>query len=234
MKAKLLLSAFGLATASLFANPVPPITVTAGSAFTVTFDGRAAVPCVGSPTTICTIPFEPLSSVIRFSDFAFTNASGNRTMVTFRADVSNTSTAPLLSSVITTVAFNTTPSILRSGNSVSGAFDTIAVYDSFPGYGNVEFCLADLGNCAGSGSLAGVSQGNTGTAYASLYFAGSGLDTLTIDSLFVRYRGLTGVPGIFNGFGNPVPEPAEYLVLTACLGLIGFRQFRRNKAAAQA
>jgi hypothetical protein len=96
-----------------------------------------------------------------------------------------------------------------------------------PGFGQVEFCLSDVGNCAGSGSPAGVAQQTTSTAYASLYFAGAGLDSLTIDSLFVRYKGLTGVPGIFNGIGSPVPEPGAYLVLSACLGFLAFRNRKK-------
>lgn len=216
----------------IFANVVPPITATAGSAFTVNFDGHVAVPCPGNPTLICSVPYEPLSSVINFSDFAFTNASGNRTLVTFRADVSNTSTAPLLTSVLTTVSFNTTPTIMSSGNSVSGAFDTVAINGNFVGYGNVEFCFAGSPNCAGVGPIEGIAQQTTGTAYASLYFAGSGITELTIDQLYVRYQGLTGVPGIFNGFGNPVPEPGAYAVLALGLGLLGYRRFARQATAA--
>lgn len=217
--------------ASAFASVVPPVTASAGSAFTITFNGLASVPCVGNPALPCPVPFEPLSSVIRFSDFAFANASGNRTLVTFRADVSNTSTAPLVSSVVTTIGFNTTPSIERFGNTVSGAFNVITVQDTFPGFGQVEFCFAEVLNCGGAGSLSGVNQGTTETAYASLYLAGSGHTEFTIDQLYVRYRGLTGVTGIFNGIGNPVPEPGAYVVMTACLGFIGFRRWNSRKAA---
>jgi hypothetical protein len=215
---------------TVFADVVPPVTATAGSAFTVNFNGYASLPCAGDPNLPCPVLYEPLSPTIRFSDFAFTNVSGNRTQVTFRADVSNTSTAPLLTSYLSNVGFNTTPTILNSGNSVSGAYDTIVVSDTQPGFGQVEFCFSDVGNCAGSGSPAGVAQQTTSSAYASLYFAGSGLDSLTIDNIFVRYKGLTGVPGIFNGIGSPVPEPGAYLVLSACLGFLAFRNRKKLTA----
>jgi hypothetical protein len=103
---------------TVFADVVPPVTAVAGSAFTVNFNGYATQPCPGDPNLPCPVLYEPLSATIRFSDFAFTNVSGDRTQVTFRADISNTSTAPLLTSFISNVGFNTTPTILNSGNTV--------------------------------------------------------------------------------------------------------------------
>ncbi len=206
-----------LSCGAALASPVP-VTVTAGSAFTIQFDGRPTLP-TDSPTAGPSVGY--LSSVIHFSDFAFTDRGAARTRMDFRMDVFNTSTAPLTSSLLTAIGFNTTPDVVR-GN-VTGAYDTIYRYDTFPGVGLVEFCVTGSRNCGGVNLApgAGVEQGTGATAYASLFFNGAGLTAVTIDNAFVRYQNLTGVAGVFNGTGHPVPEPASYVVLTLGLFLLG-------------
>ncbi len=206
-----------LSCGAALASPVP-VTVTAGSAFSIPFDGRPTLP-TDPPTIGPSVGY--LSSVIHFSDFAFTDISGAQTRMDFRMDVLNTSTAPLTSSLLTVIGFNTTPDVV--GGNVLGAYDTIYRYDTFPGVGLVEFCVTGSLNCGGVGlpSGAGVEQGTGETAYASLFFNGAGLTEITIDNAFVRYQNLTGVAGVFNGTGYPVPEPAPYIVLTLGLFLLG-------------
>lgn len=209
-------------TVSAFAAPVPPIVVNAGDSFGVTFDGRITLPTT-PPTLGPRVDF--LSSLINFSEFAFVDEVAlSRTRVDFRMDVFNTSTAPLTASTVSVVGFNTTPTI--TGGSATGIFGTVYRADVLPGAGLVEFCTSTTLSCAGTS--AGVSQGTGGTAYVSLYFAGAGLTSLTIDDLAVRYVGLTGVRDAFNGVGAPVPEPIAYVVLV--LGLIAIVVRRRYAA----
>lgn len=212
---KLLVSVAALAVSlPVLCAPVPPIVVNPGDAFTMLFDGRITLPTT-PPTSGPSVSF--LSAMINFSDFTFVDEVAlNRTRVDFRMDVSNTSGAPLTASSISSVGFNTTPTI--TGGSSSGVFNTVYRNDVLPGAGLVEFCTTTVLNCAGIGAT-GVSQGATGTAYASLFFSGTGLTSLTIDDAFIRYQDLAGVAGAFNGLGSPVPEPAAIIVLA--LGLVG-------------
>jgi hypothetical protein len=216
-----------LCATPLFAGVVPPIDVSNGSAFTVHFNGLAGFPI---PTEL-----PALSATVRFSDFVFSDVVGSdTTQVTFRADVSNTSQAPLTSSFISAFGFDTNPTILTfDDHNVTGAFDHVNTRGFIPAIGRVEFCLSEEKSCEGNGSI-GINQGTTETAYATLYFAGAGLTELTIEGLSIRYQGLTGVPEMFNGVGSPVPEPVAFVVLAAGIGLIALRPtlYRRRSSEA--
>jgi hypothetical protein len=224
---KLVIATFLLCGAA-FAAPVP-VAVTAGSSFSIALDGHPTLqtdpPSVGGPV-------DYLSSVIYFSDFAFFDVGGGLTRLDLQMDVYNTSSAPLTSSLLSVIGFETTPNI--TGGSVTGAYDTVYRLDSFPGVGIVEFCVTGSLNCAGA-DLApgeGVEQGTGETAYASLFFNGAGLTEITIENVFVRYQNLTGVPNVFNGTGYPVPEPGAYLVLAVGLLLTGSVVVRRRRLQA--
>jgi len=204
-----------------FAGLVPPITATAGSSFVVDYDGFG-----GNPVhTIL-----GLTSQVTFSNFTFTNqASYNRTRVTFQAHIENTSGGPVTGSRVSGMGFKTTPDILRSApNSVSGVFDNVTTNGNMPnGIGRVEFCFSDV-NCAGGGG-GGVTLGNEGTAYATLYFRNTGITSLTFDELYVRYQSITGVRHITSASGGPVvPEPAAYVVLSAGFAIIALRRLIAN------
>lgn len=226
---KSLLATFALLTVgSAFGAPVP-VTVTSGGAFVLTFNGSPTLqtnpPTVGDPVSY-------LSSVIYFSDFSFTGVTGDQTRVDFQMDAYNTSGAPLTGSILSVIGFNTTPTISGTQNSVTGAFDTIYRADTLPGVGTVEFCVSDVMNCAGVGG-GGIAQGTGGTAYVSLFFNAANLSSLTFDDVFVRYQNLTGVNGVFNGVGSPVPEASAYVVLFAGFVLIGIVVRRRRPESEQ-
>jgi len=212
---------FALTALPLLAGPIPPIDATPGSSFVVSFDGRGFTPA--SPTVPVLIP--SLTANSRFSNFVFTDDfANNRTRVTFTTEINFNGSAPLTGGQVHSIGFNTTPTIQAGGNTVSGAFDTVNIHQALPGPTNVEFCFADTTDCAGNLGGTGVALGSVGTAYASLYFGGTGLRTLTFDNMYIRYMNLSGIPGVYNGLGSPVPEAAHYIVLSAGLALVGLRR----------
>lgn len=193
-------------TASIAAAPVP-FTVSAGAA-PVTIDFNGYTEEYGTVTG--------LTSRLTFSNFTFTNLA-TTTRVQFRLAIENTSSAPVTASRVSTVGFRTSPDVRLTGSSVSGGtFSRVNSGNMPSGIGRVDFCFTSV-NCAGGGS-GGVTRGNTGTVYASLLFAGSGLTSLTFDDVFVRYQSISGVRGVTSAVGAPisgapVPEPSAYVVL---------------------
>lgn len=95
------------------------------------------------------------------------------------------------------------------------------------GLGSVDFCVTAV-NCAGGGG-GGVTLGNTGTAYASIMFSGSGLTALTFDDIFVRYQSIAGAGSVTSAVGAPVPEPGAIVVLS--LGLLAVALRKRLSVA---
>lgn len=220
-KTVLLLS---LTCSAVSAGVTLPVTATAGSTFTVDFDGYG-----GSPVQTVT----GLTSSATFSNFAFTDfTSTNRTRITFEALIANDSSGPITASRVSGLGFRTTRDIDRSAsNSVTGVFDNVSYNGNMPvGIGRVEFCLSNV-NCAGSGGD-GVTLGNTGTAYASIFVAGTGVRELQFDDMFVRYQSIAGAPnGVTSAVGAPVvPEPASYVVLSLGLGAVALRKRLKLRA----
>lgn len=225
-----LLGALAAATAS--AGVVPPFTATTGSSFVVDFNGF-----VNNPSNV----IDGLTAQVTYSDFAFTpDPAGNRTIVTFQVSIFNNSSLPVTDSRVSALGFNTSPTILSNPgknkkkaprHTVTGVFNTVTLNGNSPnGLGLTEFCFSD-GNCAG-GANGGVNIGETGVAYATLYFA-AGTTAITFDDLYVRYQSIEGINCITSASGlpvaNPVPEPGQYFVLLSSIGLYSLRRrFRQS------
>jgi hypothetical protein len=235
MRLRSALSAATLVASGLFAASAPaavlPVIATTGSSFTFSFDGFY------NSTTI-----QGLTAGLSLSNFAFnttTLGGQNVTRITFDYALSNTSSSPTLTSRVSNLAFDTSPNIVDTAqNTVTGLFNTLQLGKNQPnGIGKVEFCFT-AANCPGGGS-GGVTQGNSGSGSASLFFAGW-VSSLTIDGLFVRYQDVSCAAGVAcstsaSGQVVGVPEPGP-LSLAAVLALGGFASAwlarRRGRAPA--
>jgi hypothetical protein len=212
-------------SAVAFGDPYPyPLVMSANSApATVNYNGF-----IGGGSNI----ISGLTSQVTFSDFKFQDVlAGNKTQVTFRMNIKNNSASPITASRVSGLGFFTTPTVLTSGNTISGVFNSVTTgrNTNMPNQiGRVEFCFSDQ-NCAG-GRNGGVLIGQTGEATATLYFANAGLRSLAFDELYVRYQSIVGTSEGNSASGQAVrvPEPGFFGVLALGLGglLLGVRRYR--------
>lgn len=166
--------------------------------------------------------------------FTLTGISGSD--YTFNYSVSNTSSAPVTDSRISSFAFNTDPNITSATS--TGAFASTTLSSTYPnGIGTVDVCFKDAqtGSCAGGGS-GGLTIGQTGTGSFTLSFL-QPVASLTLSDFALRYQSITGVNGVSSASGTgtlstststggtAVPEPGMLLLFAGgVLGLVAFRR----------
>jgi hypothetical protein len=208
---------------------VLPFTASAGSDFTVDYDGF-----INNGATI----ISGLTAQAEFKDFTFTNGAGThsgQTLVTFNVNLLNNSSAPITASRVSSLEFDTSPNIVdTSDNSITtnpaNVFTSVHIGGNTPNVGTVEFCFTDV-NCAGGGS-GGVTQGNSVKIASSLYFVGSNLTKITFDGFFDRYQSISGPCSNCGGSasGASIPEPSYLLGLFLGVPLLLFLGGRKRRA----
>jgi hypothetical protein len=199
-----------------------------GTSFTLDYNGFS------SGTTI--------SGLTGSTTFTLTGITGNT--YNFDYTVSNTSSAPVTGSRISSFAFNTDPTIASASS--TGAYSYTTLSSTYPnGIGSVDVCFKDAstGSCAGGGG-GGLDIGQTGSGTFALGFS-SPVSSLTLSDFYVRYQSISGVPGISSASGagtlssttsssstsggTPVPEPGMLGLFGA--GVIGLAFARRRPFA---
>ena len=223
-----------MAATPAFADSMTFASTDIGKTVTLNYNGFTGTP--SSPTTY--------SGLTGSTTFTLTGVSGND--YTFDYSVSNTSSAPVTDSRISSFAFDTDPSIASATS--TGAFSYTTLNANYPnGIGTVDVCFKDAttGSCAGGGS-GGLTIGQSGTGSFTLSFS-TAPSALTLSNFFVRYQSIGGISGVSSASGSgtisststttststggtPVPEPGMLGLFGA--GLIGLA-FARRRAPAQ-
>jgi hypothetical protein len=156
------------------------------------------------------------SATVKFTPSGWSTTAG---VTTFDLTllVSNTSSAPVISSVLTGLGFNTSPNpyvaetkktpasgdqnysvtILDLGavGLADDPFRQRLLLDHMPQVGDVDFCViakSSGGNCAGAGSgNEGVASGTSATGKIRITYSGTG--SFTFDNFYARYQAI--MPG---------------------------------------
>lgn len=227
-----LVAAAGLfASAPAFADSVTLGSGDIGTAFTLNYDGFSNGTTIGGLTGSTT--------------FTLTGVSGNN--YSFDYSVSNTSSAPITASRISSFAFNTDPAIASASS--AGAYSYTSLNSNYPnGIGTVDVCFKDAstGSCAGGGS-GGLTIGESGTGSFTLGFS-QPVSSLTLSDFYVRYQSIAGTrnpPSSASGAGTltstggstggtPVPEPGMLGLMAGGLALVGLARRRQKVRLAAA
>lgn len=225
------------ASAALFAavpamaEPITFSSANVGQTYTLNYDGFVD----GTTNTI--------SGLTASTSFTLTSINGSD--YTFSYAVSNTSSAPITDSRVSSFAFNTDPTI--SSATSTGAFSYTTLSSNYPNQiGTVDVCFKDAktGSCSGGGS-GGLTIGQSGSGTFTLSFS-QPISSLTLSDFFVRYQAIAGTnnpPGSASGQGTltstggstsggtPVPEPGMIGLFGA--GLVGLALLRRRRVRLQ-
>lgn len=213
----------GLSAAPALADAITLDATKVGTAYTLNYNGFS------SGTTV--------TGLTGRTTFTLTGISGNN--YTFSYSVTNTSSAPITDSRISSFAFNADPNI--TGATSTGAFSYTTLNSTYPnGIGEVDVCFKDAstGSCSGGGS-GGLAQGQTGTGNFVLSFA-QPIASLNLSDFYVRYQSIAGAGNITSASGTgtltssggtSVPEPGMLGLLS--LTLIGAAVLRRRRQSAQ-
>jgi len=171
----------------------------------------------------------------------YTGRSPDNLSWNFNYVVTNTSSAPITASRISSFAFETNPNIVAAAS--TGVFnDPSLPANGYPGFlpGNVEFCIGSSpGTCTGGD---GVIKGQSAAGTFSLSFA-SILSSIDLQTAYFRFQSIVGAPGGNSGAGfnhdivviNPLtpgttPVPgAVWLFGSVVAGGAGLRAYRNRR-----
>jgi len=199
----------------------------------LTFNGTSAIVGTGDVGQSFTVNLDEnyinsqlstaVSSTAKFTLNSFTSTTTSAQAV-FEIVATNTSS---LVSRLSVLGFDVNPNVASA--SVTGVFNTTGSGQA-ANLGPLEVCFKDGGgtnNCSGGGS-GGISQGTSGTLFATLNFNTiTQLQQFTLDNFGVRYQSISGSTLGDSGTGrpNPIPTPA---LLPGAIGM-GIAAFRKKK-----
>ena len=205
------------AVATIVINPDGSATISSGTAvgssFMVNFDGEenGVVPGLTSSLAL-----------------TFKGTSGNNYLFDYL--LTNTSTTPVTSSVVTAFGFNVDPNAILANSSVNGTFGIVSAGQVSQGY-NLEMCFKNgqANNCAGSPGNMGVDLGRAGSGTIALGFS-SLSDNVTLSGFLTRYQAVNGNGSAVGLPVAPVPEPATWgMMLLGFIGIgVAMRRGRRK------
>lgn len=188
---------------------------TVGDNFTVNFDGSENGSVIPGLTSSLTLTFEGIQNNSYVFDYSLTN----------------TSSAPTMSSAVTAFGFDIDPNATLSSSSVDGAFSVISSGQVSQGY-NLEMCFKNgsNNNCSGSPGNQGVNLGDTGTGTITLAFS-SLPDSVTLSDYLVRYQAVNGNGSAVGQPTPAVPEPSTWAMMLIGFGAVGMSMRRTRRRA---